>query len=313
MGHFPPLAVSLCSMLLCTYTLLSRSSELFSLTFTETLDLTGTFCQSAQLGARGLLSLFVHSAPRLSECRAEQLLFAGRAMVIVSRRLGFVYSLKINDWFSVGGCLSSGLLLVFVKCPPPSLCTLNRWALLSQCDRKPGRPCRGAALNCSRIALMLVRNWICCFCLFVCFRLVPLKRGGHFWSTVIQFFFFFSPLWCRIEITSHVCWWQWMDKPVFPSCVYVLGDQRMCMIVDVANKQNKTCTLVEAIPFVSADNKGMLGSEMRRWRWMMPLAAAVIYKATESRPLIDVSYLRGTSTQWISSQPDLGNEMPPSP
>lgn len=47
-----------------------------------------------------------------------------------------------------------------------------------------------------------------------------------------------------------------MDKAVFPSCVYVLGDQRMCMTVDVANKQTQDVHTCGAILFVSADNSG---------------------------------------------------------
>lgn len=140
---------------------------------------------------------------------------------------------------------------------------------LSSVIVNPADPAGGTALNCSTIALMLVRNWICCFCLFVCFSARSFKTRWTFliYCDTKYLEFCFPP-------TSDVGWRSpvmsaddngW-TKPVFPSCVQVLGDQRMCTIVDVANKQNKARTLVEAIPFLSAGNKGRLASETRRWR-----------------------------------------------
>lgn len=43
-----------------------------------------------------------------------------------------------------------------------------------------------------------------------------------------------------------------MDNAVFPPCVYVLGDQGMCMTVDIANKQKQDAHTGGPILFVKA-------------------------------------------------------------
>lgn len=153
---------------------------------------------------------------------------------------------------------------------------------------------------CYRIALMLVCNWICYFC-FTCSFLM---RQLFFWF----FFFWFTVLlniffvfWCRIKIHSLVCWWQWMDKLVFMSCVYVLQcwetNECVWLLMMQINKTSGaywTSHLWEVIIIHSS-------SEIRRWGQMMPYGTAVISKAKESCLLTDDPYRHATPQLYSAS------------
>lgn len=160
------LTVSLCSMLLYTYTHLSH--------FSEVLFRSMSLCLQWKLGlemitfhhyiAEWKISLVFYlnlsALQYLLTALADRFHCIWCVLLIILAAFVLFTAKKINDWFSVRSCLSYGLLLLFVKNPVHS----ELLSIPSQCDHTVSVFAEAYCI-CYGIALTLVCKWICHFVL----------------------------------------------------------------------------------------------------------------------------------------------------